>query len=89
MSLHAHLHVATYLPTCINIGQTAFSPLPSSRQMADNAFEWARARGLVWKNEIHGTEEADIPLDMRWSKTNESGSRVQFEGGFTLDVPSL
>ena len=53
--------------------------------MADNAFIWAAKRGLKRWNEVHGEEEADIPLDMRWAKTNETGSRVDYEGGAELD----
>ena len=59
------------------------------RTMADNAFEWARQRGLVTKSEVHGAETADIPLDMSWSKSNESGSKIGFQSGFSMDVPVL
>ena len=58
------------------------------RTMADNAFDWARRNGRLYKSEIHGEEEADIPLDMNWSKIKESGSKVGFTSGFTMDVPS-
>ena len=50
------------------------------RTMADNAFIWAAQHGLLRKNEVHGEEEADIPLDMRWAKTQESGNRMEFQG---------
>ena len=55
--------------------------------MADNAFEWARQHNRLYKSEIHGEEEADIPLDMNWSKTKETGNKVGFTSGFTMDVP--
>ena len=57
--------------------------------MADNAFIWAAQRGLKRKNEVHGEEEADIPLDMRWAKTNETGSRVEFQGEAEVDETRL
>ena len=60
-----------------------------ARQMADNAFEWAKPRGLWRKSEIHGAEEADIPLDFEWTHTNESGNRVSFNSKFTMDAPKL
>eukprot|EP00439_Symbiodinium_sp_Y106_P025892 s2249_g3.t1 len=60
-----------------------------SKTMCDNAFEWARARGLVSKNPIHGAEEADIPYKTFWKNSNASGSRVGFKSGFEMDVPWL
>ena len=57
------------------------------RTMCDNAFDWARGRGLVYRNPIHGAEEADIPYKTFWKNKNESGSRAGFESGFSLDVP--
>ena len=54
--------------------------------MADHAFAWARARGLVSKNPIHGEEEADIPLDKEWTRTTESGNRTEFQGVAAMDV---
>ena len=55
--------------------------------MADHAFEkWARPRGLVRKNPVHGNEEADIPLEMQWTKLSETGNRVGFASKFSMDV---
>ena len=56
------------------------------RQMADNAFEWARSKGLLRKNPIHGAGEADIPKDEEWTRTKESGSTVGFRSHFSMEV---
>ena len=42
----------------------------------------------MFKSEIHGEEEADIPLDWTWSNNSESGQQIGFKSGFTMDVPS-
>ncbi|OLQ07323.1 hypothetical protein AK812_SmicGene9282 [Symbiodinium microadriaticum] len=39
------------------------------------------------KNVITGEEEADIPLDERWSVMRERGQRMEFENGCELDDP--
>ena len=54
--------------------------------MADKSFEWAKARGLHRISEVHGAEEADIPLDMSWTKTATSGARVGFTSTFTMEA---
>ena len=55
--------------------------------MADNAFEkWARPRGLVRINEVHGVEEADIPYDSEsWMVKMETGQRTEFQGVFDME----
>ena len=58
------------------------------RTMADNAFEWARRNGKLFKSEIHGAEEADIPLEWTWETSNESGQKTGFSSSFSMDVPS-
>ena len=57
--------------------------------MCDNAFEWARQKGRLRTNEIHGAEEADLPFLEKWEKTKESGSKVSFTSGFTMEDPQL
>ena len=57
--------------------------------MADNAFEWARARGRLRVNEVHGVEEADVPLDETWSNETERGRRIEFSGAAEMEVPRL
>ena len=59
-----------------------------TRTMADNAFEWARRNGRLYKSEIHGEEEADIPLEWTWSASSESGQRNGFSSSFSMEVPS-
>ena len=78
-----------YLKFICNIS----NPLPSmssvcARTMADNAFEWARRNGRLFKSEIHGEEEADIPLEWTWTTSNESGQKTAFASAFSMDVPS-
>ncbi|CAE7803502.1 unnamed protein product [Symbiodinium sp. CCMP2592] len=58
-----------------------------SSTMADNAFDWARRHGRVYKSEIHGEEEADIPLEMLWSKTKETGNKTSFNSAFSMEDP--
>ncbi|CAE7450056.1 unnamed protein product [Symbiodinium sp. CCMP2592] len=62
--------------------------LVQKRTMADNAFEWARRNGRLFKSEIHGAEEADIPLEWSWENSNESGQKTGFTSSFSMDVPS-
>ena len=57
------------------------------RQMADDAFEWARQHGKLRKNKVHGTEEADIPLREKWSSMKESGRRTEFAGKAEMEAP--
>ena len=52
-------------------------------------FHLGRPARSETKNEVHGEEEADIPLDMRWAKTNETGSRVEFQGEAEVDETRL
>ena len=58
-----------------------------TRAMADNSFEWARQRGRLRKNPVHGGEEADIPLEQLWSITKEMGQRTEFSGTATMEEP--
>ena len=57
--------------------------------MCDNAWDWARARGLLIKNPIHGAEEADIPYKTFWKKTDTTGNRVSFKSDFIMKVSFL
>ncbi|CAE7220824.1 unnamed protein product, partial [Symbiodinium sp. KB8] len=54
----------------------------------------AETGGLVtkaeWKlftSEIHGAEEADIPLDWTWTTSKESGQKTKFASSFSMDDP--
>ncbi|CAE7578528.1 unnamed protein product, partial [Symbiodinium sp. CCMP2456] len=58
------------------------------RTMADNAFDWARRNGRLYKSEIHGEEEADIPLEWTWQTSKESGQKTGFASAFSMDDPS-
>ncbi|CAE7241068.1 unnamed protein product [Symbiodinium necroappetens] len=61
--------------------------LIAKRTMADNAFEWARRNGKLFTSEIHGAEEADIPLDWTWTTSKESGQKTKFASSFSMDDP--
>ena len=61
---------------------SAFHP----RTMADNAFLWAKARGLHRISEITGAEEADIPYDDSWVNSQTTGQRIEFENGAQVEV---
>ncbi|CAE7327555.1 unnamed protein product [Symbiodinium sp. KB8] len=56
--------------------------------MADNAFDWARRNGRLYKSEIHGEEEADIPLEWTWKTSSESGQKIGFASSFSMDATS-
>ena len=58
--------------------------MTSLRTMCENGFEWARQRGKLRRNEIHGEEEADLPFLSEWEKSVESGNRVAFKRRFTM-----
>ena len=57
------------------------------RDMADNAFEWAREHGLLRVSAIHKCEEADIPYDDVWSRTSETGQRVEYTARTEMEAP--
>ncbi|CAE7613730.1 unnamed protein product [Symbiodinium pilosum] len=40
-------------------------------------------------NEVHGVEEADVPLDETWSNETERGRRIEFSGAAEMEVPRL
>ena len=46
------------------------------RQMADNSFAWAAARGLVRTNEVHKVEEARLVLEETFENENEKGTKT-------------
>ena len=48
--------------------------------MAENSFAWARARGLVRVNEVHGMEEAKLVLEETFSSELKSGTRTRISG---------
>ena len=50
------------------------------RQMADNSFAWAAARGLVRTNEVHKVEEARLVLEETFENENEKGTKTSFQG---------
>ena len=43
--------------------------------------------GKLFTSEIHGAEEADIPLDWTWTTSKESGQKTKFASSFSMDEP--
>ena len=47
------------------------------RTMADRSFAWAKARGLVRDNTVHGEEEARLVLEDSFANENEKGEMTE------------
>ena len=45
--------------------------------MISNSKEWARARGLLYKSEVHGAEEWKIPTEKEFELLNRRGSAMK------------
>ena len=45
------------------------------------------AEWKLFTSEIHGAEEADIPLDWTWTTSKESGQKTKFASSFSMDEP--
>jgi len=57
--------------------------------MADNAFKWAKAKGLWRTNECHGEEEAKLILQESFNVNKQQGNEMGSHGSFAVDVSSL
>jgi len=58
--------------------------------MIDRSWAWAKARGLIRNNEMHGEEEARLVLEDGFSHDNERGERKQLSAaGHVEDPPRL
>ena len=54
------------------------------RSMIGHAKQWAMARNLCRKNDVHGEDEFKIPTDSNYSFTNTR--RKEAEGSGTMEV---
>ena len=50
------------------------------RQMIATAWEWARTRGLIRTNPIHGEEEAKLVLTEVFEVNSETGNETSMTG---------
>ena len=56
--------------------------------MADNSFAWAKERGLVRRNTVHGEEEAKLVLLDAFSRSHQSGNEMSAKGAFEVEDPN-
>ena len=54
------------------------------RDMVSNAMSWARSRGLIRTNEVHGKEEFRVPTASLYSFTEVQGNKSEASG--TIEV---
>lgn len=57
------------------------------REMIDNSKEWAKQRGLLQRNEVHGKEEWKIPTDRTFSFENKNAQSSSATGSMTVQDP--
>lgn len=55
--------------------------------MIDNSKAWAKQRGLVQTNEVHGKEEWKIPTQKSFSFTNETSQSTSARGVMDVEDP--
>ena len=55
--------------------------------MIKRSKEWAKARGLVRENEVHGEEEWRIPTDSNFSFTSTKKREAEGSGSMEVDDP--
>ena len=59
--------------------------LTNLRDMIAHSKEWARSRGLLQKNEVHGKEEWKIPTDREFMFKNETEQSSTARGSMEVD----
>ena len=57
------------------------------RTMADRSFAWAKARGLVRDNTVHGEEEARLVLEDSFANENEKGEMTNQQASGLVEDP--
>ena len=55
------------------------------RDMIAHSKEWARSRGLLQKNEVHGKEEWKIPTDREFMFKNETEQSSTARGSMEVE----
>lgn len=53
--------------------------------MIKNSREWARQRGLLQRNEVHGKEEWKIPTDREFEFANETAQESTARGSTQVE----
>lgn len=53
--------------------------------MIKNSREWARARGLLQRNEVHGREEWKIPTSRKFAYDNKTKQQTKQTGVTTVE----
>ena len=61
----------------------------SCRSMADKSFAWAKARGLVRDNTVHGEEEAKLVLEDSFANNNEKGEMTGLRADGLVEDPAF
>lgn len=57
--------------------------------MIANSKEWARQRGLLQRNEVHGKEEWKIPTGRTFRFNNETSQETTSRGTMEVEDPGL
>ncbi|CAL1137704.1 unnamed protein product [Cladocopium goreaui] len=57
--------------------------------MADKSFAWAKARGLVRDNTVHGEEEAKLVLEDSFANNNEKGEMTGLRADGLVEDPAF
>ena len=55
----------------------------------DNAFAWAKSKGLLRTNPVHGEEEARLVLSESFEIVDEKGSTTELSGSFEVEENTL
>ena len=55
--------------------------------MIDHSKEWARQRGLLQKNPVHGREEWKIPTERTFEFGNETEQTATARGSMEVEAP--
>ena len=56
--------------------------------MVDNAFTWAKSKGLIRVNSVHGEEEARLVLSDTFEIVDEQGTSTELNGSFEAEEPT-
>ena len=78
---------------CFNTHIYIYIGLPvddsSCGTMADKSFAWAKARGLVRDNTVHGEEEARLVLEDSFANNNEKGEMTGLRADGLVEDPAF
>ena len=58
------------------------------RDMINNSYEWAAARNLVRRNEVHKAEEWRLPTKSKFAYTERNKKSTTKSGTFHVDDPN-